>query len=174
MPGRFLDNGLSLVTGTKSYNQKRKVVRVRAGGTIEPGYPVRFAYTTAGTIADVIACDSTNAVQMCGVYFGTGGSGTKTTTSGLTGRATAAGDVIEVLKRGFTNVRGRMTTTNANTLSTTNVGKIMGCQTVDYTFNLTAGTAGCPGNVRLSTAGAVTDGTTAEIVGVFVDCSGND
>lgn len=169
MAGQYLDNHFDLINGLNKYKQARQVFRAVAATTIEPGYPVRMVYTTLGAIAAVTPANSTNHGDIEGIYVGDGGTGAVTTTTGLSGRATAAGDIIEVVSRGFCNVRGRMTATNANTLSTTNVGQILGAATVDYTFNIVAMTAGQTPKVVLSTAGAVTDGTTAEIVGVYVE-----
>lgn len=170
MSGQFLDSTMTLTTGSVVRNQKKDVVSAVAGAAITVGVPVRLSYSTLGR--SVIAANSTDSGQIFGFYEGVGGTGAATSTTGLTGFAAVTGDAVEIVTRGYVAARGRMTATNANTLSTTNVGVALGCATVDYTFNIvTAPVAAGTPRFMLATAGTVTDGTTAEIIGMYINNS---
>ena len=170
MSGSNLVQGMDLTTGKKVIQPHRRTVAARAAEALTVGIPVRVDTTTPLGVG-VIACNSTYDHAILGFYEGTGGSRASTTVAAYFSQGFAAltNDQVEVLAEGPTKGYGRMTATNANTLAATQIGVALGCATVDYTFNIVSAlAAGIRAQVLLHSAGAVTDGTTAEAVSLYI------
>lgn len=170
MSGANLLQGYDLVNGNKVVQPYRRTVAARAGAAITVAVPVRVDTSTPLGVG-VIACNSTYDHAILGFYEGIGGSGASTTLAAYHGQGYAAvtGDQVEVLVEGPTKTLGRMTATNANTLAATQIGVALGCASVDYQFNIVSAlAAGIKAQVLLHSAGAITDGTTAEAIAVYV------